>query len=139
MGESGLPDDTEGGDEVASGVTRTFAFGPFSVTDTITRVTEYPNAVIVDSEGIMTIEFPCNDTCLYPGDGECDDGRPGATTASCTLGTDCTDCGSVPDIGFIGKQSYKSLNPDQIEYRETSLGSFGDVIFGADCQGVLTR
>lgn len=138
VGKSGLPD-TENGDEVASGVTRMFDFGPFSITYTITRVTQYPNGVIVDSEGIMTIEVSCNDTCLYPGDGECDDGGPGATTALCVLGTDCTDCGRLRDIPVIGNQSYKSLSLDQIEYRETSLWSFGDVVGGGDCHGVLTR
>ena len=31
--------------------------------------------------------------CGYTGDGDCDDGGPGAEFASCSLGTDCTDCG----------------------------------------------
>jgi V8-like Glu-specific endopeptidase len=35
----------------------------------------------------------CDDVCLYALDGECDDGGPGAFTAACAPGTDCTDCG----------------------------------------------
>jgi hypothetical protein len=35
----------------------------------------------------------CNDTCVFAGDGECDDGGPGAQFVECDLGTDCTDCG----------------------------------------------
>lgn len=36
----------------------------------------------------------CTDTCPYFGDGECDDGGPGAVYSLCDLGTDCSDCGS---------------------------------------------
>lgn len=35
----------------------------------------------------------CDDTCNFPGDGECDDGGPGSVTSLCEFGTDCTDCG----------------------------------------------
>ena len=44
----------------------------------------------------------CDDTCVryeaggsvtYVSDGFCDDGREGAATSLCELGTDCTDCG----------------------------------------------
>lgn len=35
----------------------------------------------------------CTDTCQYAGDGECDDGGPGADYDACELGTDCGDCG----------------------------------------------
>jgi secreted trypsin-like serine protease len=35
----------------------------------------------------------CEDTCAWPGDGECDDGGPGSLYAVCAYGTDCTDCG----------------------------------------------
>jgi hypothetical protein len=34
----------------------------------------------------------CEDSCEYAGDGECDDGRPGAVTDLCYSGTDCSDC-----------------------------------------------
>jgi hypothetical protein len=33
--------------------------------------------------------------CAYRGDGECDDGRPGAVTAVCPAGSDTADCVSV--------------------------------------------
>ena len=35
----------------------------------------------------------CTETCSFASDGGCDDGGPGAEFASCSLGTDCTDCG----------------------------------------------
>ncbi|MCA9565878.1 MAG: hypothetical protein KC561_20415, partial [Myxococcales bacterium] len=35
----------------------------------------------------------CSDTCATAGDGECDDGGPGALYDLCTLGSDCGDCG----------------------------------------------
>ncbi|MEM9187743.1 MAG: hypothetical protein AAGF12_01105 [Myxococcota bacterium] len=34
----------------------------------------------------------CDDSCHWARDGVCDDGRPGAVSASCAPGTDCTDC-----------------------------------------------
>ena len=36
----------------------------------------------------------CSDTCMWPADGECDDGGPGSLHAVCPEGTDCTDCGA---------------------------------------------
>lgn len=45
----------------------------------------------------------CSDTCLYAGDGVCDDGGDGAEYSVCTLGSDCSDCG------------------DRVERRGTSL------------------
>jgi hypothetical protein len=36
----------------------------------------------------------CTDTCRYAGDGQCDDGGPGADFSLCRIGTDCADCGS---------------------------------------------
>eukprot|EP00320_Phaeocystis_rex_P001447 CAMPEP_0119078272 /NCGR_PEP_ID=MMETSP1178-20130426/99470_1 /TAXON_ID=33656 /ORGANISM="unid sp, Strain CCMP2000" /LENGTH=101 /DNA_ID=CAMNT_0007060705 /DNA_START=1 /DNA_END=303 /DNA_ORIENTATION=+ len=35
----------------------------------------------------------CEETCAYAGDGQCDDGGPGAAGSSCTIGSDCADCG----------------------------------------------
>lgn len=40
----------------------------------------------------------CEDSCRFAADGECDDGGEGAMTASCSLGTDCTDCGRRPHV-----------------------------------------
>ena len=48
--------------------------------------------------------YLCTDTCTasdidgprdYTNDGFCDDGRTGASSSVCALGTDCTDCGAV--------------------------------------------
>ena len=36
----------------------------------------------------------CGNTCMYRFDGDCDDGGPGASYTLCTLGSDCSDCGS---------------------------------------------
>ena len=36
----------------------------------------------------------CGNTCNWFNDQECDDGGPGADWASCSLGTDCADCGT---------------------------------------------
>lgn len=40
----------------------------------------------------------CADSCRHAYDGECDDGRPGAVTSLCELGTDCSDCGANPNV-----------------------------------------
>jgi len=34
----------------------------------------------------------CTDDCSYAGNGQCDDGSPGAATTLCAAGTDCDDC-----------------------------------------------
>ena len=36
----------------------------------------------------------CLESCRYSSDGDCDDGGPGNDYSSCTLGSDCIDCGS---------------------------------------------
>jgi len=35
----------------------------------------------------------CDDSCMYAGDMECDDGGPDSMTSVCAFGTDCSDCG----------------------------------------------
>ena len=35
----------------------------------------------------------CTNSCMYAGDGDCDDGGPGSDFSLCALGTDCSDCG----------------------------------------------
>ncbi len=42
----------------------------------------------------MMMATTCTNTCVYAGDGECDDGGAGARTSLCGLGTDCVDCGA---------------------------------------------
>ena len=44
----------------------------------------------------------CDDTCSYPKDGDCDDGGVGSQYNFCSLGTDCTDCGSRSIVGGDG-------------------------------------
>ena len=41
-----------------------------------------------------TVADECSDECAYAGDGECDDGRPGADYSLCAPGSDCQDCGA---------------------------------------------
>ncbi len=48
------------------------------------------------------IEPSCNETCASSGDGECDDGGPGAAFAVCPLGSDCGDCGPRDGAGGGG-------------------------------------
>lgn len=40
----------------------------------------------------------CLNECSYHGDGECDDGGPGAHYGICPYATDCADCGSRPHL-----------------------------------------
>lgn len=48
----------------------------------------------VDSEAREVADGEmCLNTCVYAGDGECDDGGAGSLYAVCGLGTDCMDCG----------------------------------------------
>jgi len=43
----------------------------------------------------------CSDTCYFAYDSDCDDGGPGAEYISCTLGSDCSDCGiRIPNEGM---------------------------------------
>ncbi len=45
----------------------------------------------------------CLETCLFPSDGDCDDGGPGSELlhADCPYGTDCMDCGPRGSTGTI--------------------------------------
>ena len=49
-------------------------------------------AVIARGRALETWET-CTDDCPYADNGICDDDGPGALTARCSIGTDCTDCG----------------------------------------------
>ncbi|MEC9391447.1 MAG: hypothetical protein VX944_15350 [Myxococcota bacterium] len=46
-----------------------------------------------DCGGAAESDALCDDTCVFPADGECDDGGVGSMWSFCDLGTDCTDCG----------------------------------------------
>lgn len=52
----------------------------------------------------------CDDTCEFAFDGECDDGRFGAVSDLCPLGTDCFDCGPVD--GAKGYPDADGFEPD---------------------------
>ena len=38
----------------------------------------------------------CLNTCVYAGEGDCDDGGPGSEYSFCAYGSDCEDCGPRP-------------------------------------------
>jgi len=42
----------------------------------------------------------CENTCIYAGDGDCDDGGEGSAYNLCTACTDCDDCGPRADCAF---------------------------------------
>gem|GEM_PF-6482550 len=35
----------------------------------------------------------CQESCIWSGDGDCDDGGANSVTSVCDLGSDCSDCG----------------------------------------------
>ena len=53
----------------------------------------------------------CIETCNWASDGICDDGGPGTLYFSCTVGTDCTDCGPRNQITLPAGRSRGSLVP----------------------------
>lgn len=67
--------------------------------DEVSRLTTQ-DGVAMDEVVCQTVFGPdpaCSNTCRYANDGECDDGRPGGATAVCEPGTDCADCGRLPE------------------------------------------
>ena len=71
--------------------------GTTTTTTTISGCVKRNSAVLV----APYMSDTCTDTCNYASDGDCDDGGPGSEydiesntlSSSCTIGTDCTDCG----------------------------------------------
>ncbi len=53
---------------------------------------------------------PASASCQYANDGICDDGRPGAASSECTLGTDGTDCD-----GVVGQDSCQHANDGECD------------------------
>eukprot|EP00966_Prymnesium_polylepis_P006091 139458-Prymnesium_polylepis.2 len=51
----------------------------------------------------------CENVCIYPVDGYCDDGGDGSQYADCDLGTDCDDCGAR--AGFPGSPPSPPSSP----------------------------
>ena len=98
---------------------RTMASNPFVV----------PGVMI----GMLALLAGCPSPCLFSNDGECDDGRAGAVTDLCSLGTDPEDCGPVPT-----PQSSK-CNPNQIDIVPKIGGSLTDLTWKVTttCAGPL--
>lgn len=70
----------------------------------------------------------CDDSCRFAGDGECDDGRLGAATGWCELGTDCTDCGPNPRVDQRDSDDVR-IPPDGFGQRHEPSGE-GDEDWG---------
>lgn len=60
-------------------------------------VAQCPDLVTPPDDGSGSTDMPaadgCDETCVFAGDDECDDGGAGSSTPVCALGTDCADCG----------------------------------------------
>jgi hypothetical protein len=44
----------------------------------------------------------CKNTCRFANDRQCDDGGPGSTGSTCSLGSDCADCGPRAGVSAEG-------------------------------------
>ncbi len=84
----------------------------------------------------------CSDSCLYAGNGTCQDGARGSDGDQCTLGTDCTDCGvrdpSAPPTGGDIELCDDSCGPLFVRDGFCDDGGpsgdgFGICDFGTDC------
>ena len=53
----------------------------------------------------------CEDECEYSADGDCDDGGDGAEYVACSIGTDCTDCGTRTQSWLTGCPSVACDHP----------------------------
>ena len=81
----------------------------------------------------------CIETCNWASDGICDDGGPGTLYFSCTVGTDCTDCGPRTQITLPAGRSFRpsTLIPgfsasafthiDNLAYRGLNNGTIGQL------------
>lgn len=63
---------------------------------------------------------PCDNSCALANDGACDDGRLGAVSALCVLGSDCNDCASLP-IPDVGPR--RDVDPDDSGMPDSPLDS----------------
>lgn len=70
--------------------------------------------------GCQPTEY-CADTCPLAVDGACDDGRSGAATGLCSVGTDCSDCGAYAPAA--GNSPFTITNPAQPVQSQRSGGS----------------
>lgn len=81
--------------------------------------------------GIMgAMGITCSNTCNYARDGECDDGGPGAEFSSCSVGSDCVDCGprevvSPPYNGYGPVPPPSTYGPVPPPYEDPLAASFG--------------
>jgi hypothetical protein len=84
-------------------------------------VAHYLNWITGKITAPPTAPSECANTCIFPADGDCDDGGPGSEYSYCDIGTDCTDCGT---------RNGESLCYDTCAH--SSDGECDDGGFGAD-------
>lgn len=78
----------------------------------------------------------CTNTCRHANDNECDDGRPGAHTSLCALGSDCNDCGPAPaqQVRQRGMCTNTCRHANDNECDDGRPGSHTSLCaFGSDC------
>jgi len=46
----------------------------------------------------------CRNDCIFASDGDCDDSGPGAEFSSCSIGSDCADCGTRNETAGCSQQ-----------------------------------
>lgn len=63
--------------------------------DELSRFVTEDGVAIDDALCDLIYGATCTNTCVLSDNGQCDDGRAGAATNFCQLGTDCRDCGAV--------------------------------------------
>ena len=100
-----------------------------------------PGAIDIGNDGIDQdcdgADFTglCDDSCQYPGDGDCDDGGSESLFDLCELGTDCSDCGPRWDGDGDGYDSGEDCMDDNLYVHP---GAVDDTCDGIDdnCDGI---
>ncbi len=69
----------------------------------------------------------CNISCIFSGNGECDDGRAGAVTAYCAPGTDCGDCGPAGMTDAPPASIARLIGPKRAPNRQVRPGDPGGI------------
>ena len=76
---------------------------------------------------------PASSSCSYFGDGDCDDGGPGAEYNACPLGSDCQDCGGCGGRRLLHEEveeEREAHGGDGAEHRHLSHSSSYGSYFG---------
>ena len=118
LGEAGfyIPEDIQSGGVASPGL----------------RKMESPAPWCFTTEGTFGTCAGCLNSCIWEGDGTCDDGGINSDFADCPIGTDCKDCGvrSSPGGALVGVNEAQRANCDG---KTCGVGCDGD---DADGDGV---